>query len=103
MSLSALSLVEAAAGIREGRITSSELVEACLARIDEVDGKIEAWAFLDREHALRQAKAADDQRKRGDPIGPLHGVPLGIKDIFDTSDYPDRVRLAAVGRPHAAA
>jgi Asp-tRNA(Asn)/Glu-tRNA(Gln) amidotransferase A subunit family amidase len=88
MSLSALSLVEAAAGIREGRITSSELVEACLARIDEVDGKIEAWAFLDREHALRQAKAADEKRKRGDPIGPLHGLPLGIKDIFDTSDYP---------------
>ena len=88
MSLSALSLVDAAAGIREGRITSSELVEACLARIDEVDGKIEAWAFLDREHAPRQAKAADERRKRGDPIGPLHGVPLGIKDLFDTSDYP---------------
>ena len=88
MSLCALSLVDAAAGIREGRITSSELVEACLARIGEVDAKIEAWAFLDREHALRQAKAADDRRKRGDPIGPLHGVPLGIKDIFDTSDYP---------------
>lgn len=88
MSLCALSLVDAAAGIREGRITSSELVEACLARIDEVDGKIEAWAFLDREHALRQAKAADDRRKRGDPVGPLHGIPLGIKDLFDTSDYP---------------
>lgn len=88
MSLNALSLVDAAAGIREGRFTSSELVEACLARIDEVDGKIEAWAFLDREHALRQAKAADERRKRGDPIGTLHGVPLGIKDIFDTGDYP---------------
>ena len=88
MSLSALSLVDAATGIREGRITSAELVEACLARIDEVDAKIEAWAFLDREHALRQAKAADDQRKRGDAVGPLHGVPIGIKDLFDTSDYP---------------
>jgi len=88
MSLSALSLVDAATGIREGRITSAELVEACLARIGEVDAKIEAWAFLDREHALRQAKAADDQRKRGDAVGPLHGVPLGIKDLFDTSDYP---------------
>ncbi len=88
MSLNALSLVDAAAGIREGRFTSSELVEACLARIDEVDGKIQAWAFLDREHALRQAKAADERRKRGDPIGALHGVPLGIKDIFDTGDYP---------------
>ncbi len=87
MSPSALSLIDAAAGIREGQITSCELVEACLSRIDEVDGKIEAWVFLDREHALRQAKAADDRRKRGDAVGPLHGVPIGIKDIFDTSDY----------------
>jgi len=88
MSLSALSLVDAATGIREGRITSAELVEACLARVEEVDATIEAWAFLDREHALRQAKAADDQRKRGDTVGPLHGVPIGVKDLFDTSDYP---------------
>jgi Asp-tRNA(Asn)/Glu-tRNA(Gln) amidotransferase A subunit family amidase len=88
MSLSSLSLVDAAASIREGRITSTELVEACLARVDEVDCNIEAWAFLDRSHALAQAKAADDQRSQGRPTGPLHGVPIGVKDIFDTADYP---------------
>ena len=87
MSLSALSLTEAAADIREGRITSREFVTACLARIDEVDADIQAWAFLDRDHALQQAEAADGRRMRGDHTGPLHGVPIGIKDIFDTGDY----------------
>jgi Asp-tRNA(Asn)/Glu-tRNA(Gln) amidotransferase A subunit family amidase len=88
MSLSALSLSEAAAEIREGRISSAELVADCLKRIDEVDGKIDAWAFLDREHAMRQAEAADLHRQKGNALGPLHGVPLGIKDIFDTGDMP---------------
>ena len=88
MSLSALSLLEAAAGIREGRITSVELVRDCLHRIEEVDGQVQAWAFLDREHAIRQAKAADEHRQHGRSLGPLHGVPIGIKDIFDTGDMP---------------
>jgi Asp-tRNA(Asn)/Glu-tRNA(Gln) amidotransferase A subunit family amidase len=88
MSLCALSLAEAAAGIRDGRLTAVELVADCIKRIDEVDGDIDAWAFLDREHALRQAEAADDHRKQGKPLGPLHGVPIGIKDIFDTGDMP---------------
>ena len=88
MSLFALSLAEAAADIREGRTTSTELVDACLGRIDEVDDNVRAWAFLDREHALAQAAALDEHRRHGRALGPLHGVPVGIKDIFDTSDYP---------------
>jgi Asp-tRNA(Asn)/Glu-tRNA(Gln) amidotransferase A subunit family amidase len=88
MSLCALSLVEAAAGIRDGRFTSRELVSDCLQRIEEVDGKVEAWAFLDRAYALRQAEAADEHRRHGRELGPLHGVPVGIKDIFDTGDMP---------------
>ncbi len=88
MSLCALSLTEAAIDIREGRITSAELVRDCLKRIDEVDADIEAWAFLDRDHAMRQAEAADAHRKQGRAVGPLHGVPVGIKDIFDTGDMP---------------
>jgi len=86
MSLSAFSLVQAAAYIRDGRITSKELVSDCLDRIAQLDAGIQAWAFLDRDHALRQAQAADDMR--GQHTGPLHGVPVGIKDIFDTSDMP---------------
>ena len=57
-------------------------------RIDEVDREIDAWAFLDRDHAMWQAEAADDHRKQGKATGPLHGVPVGIKDIFDTGDMP---------------
>ncbi|MDQ8729672.1 amidase [Bradyrhizobium sp. LHD-71] len=88
MSLCTLSLTEAAAGIRDGRLTSAELVGDCLKRVDEADRDIEAWAFLDREHALRQAQAADDHRSQGKSLGPLHGVPVAIKDIFDTRDMP---------------
>jgi Asp-tRNA(Asn)/Glu-tRNA(Gln) amidotransferase A subunit family amidase len=88
MSLCALTLGDAAAGIRDGRFSSAELVTGCLARIDEVDEGIGAWAFLDREHALRQAEAADEHRRHGRATGPLHGVPIGVKDIFDTGDMP---------------
>ncbi len=88
MSLCALTLSDAAADIRQGRITSVELVGDCLKRIDEVDGSIQAWSFLDRQHALRQAEALDEHRRHGRAVGPLHGVPVGIKDIFDTGDMP---------------
>jgi len=88
MSLSALSLTEAVADIRDGRIKSAELVADCLKRIEEVDGAIEAWAYLDRDHAMMQAEAADLHRQKGNALGPLHGVPIGIKDIFDTGDMP---------------
>jgi len=83
-----MSAVEAAAAIRDGTITSERLVEECIARIDQVDDKIEAWAYLDRDHAMKQAKDADLAVVEGKPTGPLHGVPVGVKDIFDTHDMP---------------
>ena len=67
MSLHALGLAEAAAGIREGRLSSAELVADCIKRIDKVDRDIEAWAFLDRGYAMQQAQDADDRRKQGKP------------------------------------
>jgi Asp-tRNA(Asn)/Glu-tRNA(Gln) amidotransferase A subunit family amidase len=86
--LHSLSASEAARLIRDGAISSQELVEACVAQIDQCDPQIEAWAFLDREYAVAQARRADELRLSGRSIGPLHGVPIGIKDIFDTSDMP---------------
>jgi Asp-tRNA(Asn)/Glu-tRNA(Gln) amidotransferase A subunit family amidase len=83
-----LSASEAARLIREGAISSEQLVEACLARVREIDAQVQAWAFLDADHALAQARAADQLRVSGQPTGPLHGVPIGIKDIFDTADMP---------------
>jgi Asp-tRNA(Asn)/Glu-tRNA(Gln) amidotransferase A subunit family amidase len=63
-------------------------VKACLARVDETEGELQAWTYLDPEHALAQARAADAQRRSGAPLGPLHGVPVGLKDIIDTADMP---------------
>ena len=74
--------------IRDGVISSEQLVEACLARVRETDPQVQAWAFLDPDYALKQARALDQLRLEGKPIGPLHGVPLAIKDIFDTADMP---------------
>ena len=86
--LYALSAWEGARLIRDGVITSEQLVQACLDRVAAVDKDVEAWAFLDPEHALAQARAADQWRLSGQPIGSLHGVPVGIKDIMDTADMP---------------
>ncbi len=83
-----LSAPETAAAIRDGRLTSQELIEACLKRIEAREPEVQAWAFLDPEHALKQARAADEWRKRGRPLGPLHGLPVGVKDIVDTADMP---------------
>jgi len=82
------SATEATGLIRDGKISSVELVEACLARIRDVDERVQAWAFLDPELALAQARAADEFRLSGQAIGALHGVPVGLKDIIDTADMP---------------
>ena len=83
-----LSAVDAARKIREGQISSVDLVKSCLHRIEETDGKVKAWAHLEPEYALAQAEKLDAIRKAGRPIGPLHGIPVGLKDIVDTKDQP---------------
>jgi Asp-tRNA(Asn)/Glu-tRNA(Gln) amidotransferase A subunit family amidase len=79
-----LGTAEAARLIAAGRLTSEALVTACLARIAEREDAVQAWTFLDPGLALAQARAADQIQ----PTGPLHGVPIGIKDIIDTADMP---------------
>src|SRR5881296_719485 len=86
--LHALSATDAARLIRDGVISSEELVQACLARVRETDAEVRAWAFLDADHAVAQARGADEVRLSGQAIGSLHGVPVGIKDIIDTADMP---------------
>jgi Asp-tRNA(Asn)/Glu-tRNA(Gln) amidotransferase A subunit family amidase len=83
-----VSAAEAAGLMRAGRVTSVELVESCLGRIRDTEPQVEAWIYLDPEYALRQAKEADVWRLSGRPIGGLHGVPVGLKDIIDTGDMP---------------
>jgi amidase len=80
-----LSAAEAARRIAAGELSAVELVSDCLARIAQREPSVRAWAFLDPEHALRQARQRDRAKR---PLGPLHGVPVGIKDIIDTADMP---------------
>ncbi len=83
-----LTAVEASEKIREGWLTSVELTEACLKRIEETDPQIGAWAHIDREKALARARQCDEMRTHGRPLGALHGIPVGLKDIIDTRDFP---------------
>jgi len=86
--LNLLSAAEAARSIREGESSAEDLVQDCLDRIAEIDDTVHAWTSFDAEYALEQARASDSHRRSGAPIGPLHGVPVGVKDIFDTKDFP---------------
>src|SRR5439155_15203826 len=79
---------ELAPEIRAGRLSAVELLERCLARIDEVEPRVRAWVLVDRPRALAEAEARDAELKRGHHRGPLHGIPVGIKDIFDVFDWP---------------
>jgi Asp-tRNA(Asn)/Glu-tRNA(Gln) amidotransferase A subunit family amidase len=86
--LSALTAAQAAAEIASGAISSEEVMRACLDRIGAVEGTVKAFAHLDRELALTQARETDQWRRSGRPIGPLHGVPVAVKDIIETADWP---------------
>jgi Asp-tRNA(Asn)/Glu-tRNA(Gln) amidotransferase A subunit family amidase len=83
-----LSASEAAQRSRDGLLKSEELVQSCLETIRALEPKVQAWTFLDEEHALGQARVADERKRSGEPVGPLHGVPVGLKDIIDTADMP---------------
>jgi len=84
----ALTATQGAQAIAAGSLSSLQWVEDCLARIGEREPSVQAWHFLDPQHALEQARARDATRARGNALGPLHGVPVGVKDIIDTADMP---------------
>lgn len=88
MDITLISATEAAEAIRAGRMTSEGLVSACLERIAAIEDGIGAWAYLDADHALKQACEADRIQQDGQTLGLLHGIPVGVKDIFDTGDMP---------------
>jgi Asp-tRNA(Asn)/Glu-tRNA(Gln) amidotransferase A subunit family amidase len=103
--LSALTAMQAAADIARGAMSAEDYTGACLERIAAVESEVQAFAHLDPEHALTQARALDRHKADGGRIGPLHGVPVGIKDIFDTTDYPTECGspILAGRRPEADA
>jgi len=82
-----LTAIEAAERIAAGDLSAADFVGACLDQIAAVEAKVNAFVHLDPEAALAQARALDERRRNGFAIGPLHGLPVAIKDIFDTADY----------------
>jgi Asp-tRNA(Asn)/Glu-tRNA(Gln) amidotransferase A subunit family amidase len=83
-----LTATEAADKIAGGELSAEQYIRACLDRIESIEDKVHAFAHLDPGDALAQARALDERRRNGQPTGPLHGIPVAIKDIFDTADYP---------------
>jgi Asp-tRNA(Asn)/Glu-tRNA(Gln) amidotransferase A subunit family amidase len=78
----------AADDIRHGRTTPLELLDACLAQIDRYEPRVRAWVLVARDEARAQAERLTEELRRGHRRGPLHGIPVGIKDIIDVLDWP---------------
>lgn len=79
------SLIETAGRLRRRELTSTELTRQCLDRIETVDGKLGAFITVTRDRALREAAHADDELDQGIDRGPLHGIPLAVKDGISTA------------------
>ncbi len=78
----------AAAALRKRETSPVDLVRECFAEIDRREADVKAWVFVDRERALAQAERMTRELAAGHDRGALHGIPLGIKDIFDVADWP---------------
>jgi aspartyl-tRNA(Asn)/glutamyl-tRNA(Gln) amidotransferase subunit A len=83
-----LGAVEAARRIREGRLSAAALVEACLARIAASEAAVQAWVHVDEAGARAAAAELDGEARAGRFRGPLHGVPVGVKDIVHVAGMP---------------
>ena len=77
-----------AAALREEELTCREVAEQYIERIQHQEHEIDAWAFLDTEEVFAQAEYLDHLARKGQWISPLHGVPIGIKDIIDVAGWP---------------
>ena len=83
-----LSLVELSRRIRDGEVTPVDVVEGCLARVAEREDAVSAWSYLAADEARVRAQTLTEELTSGSPRGALHGIPFGVKDIFDTAAMP---------------
>ncbi|RAI02002.1 amidase [Acuticoccus sediminis] len=88
MEANELTASQAAALMAKGELGAEELARACLARIEAREPAVKAWVSYDPARAIRSAREADKRRASGDVPGPLLGMPLGVKDMIDTAEYP---------------
>ena len=85
-----ISIAEAARQLGSGGLTPRELVERCLEQIHKHEDRLRAWVVVDEEGARQAAHRVGDQIAGGKHLGPLHGIPVGIKDIVDVEGFPTR-------------
>ena len=83
-----LNVEEMALKIKNGQLTSVEVCERYIERIKKFEKDVKAWAHFDKKVLLEKAADADEHRRSGKPVGPLHGVPVALKDIIGTVDMP---------------
>jgi|GEM_PF-1536420 len=88
MTLYHLTAREAIAQLSTSQLSALELAQACLARIEQREQAVEAWQYLNPDQVVEQAIAGDHTRATGTPLGPLHGIPVAVKDICATTDMP---------------
>jgi Asp-tRNA(Asn)/Glu-tRNA(Gln) amidotransferase A subunit family amidase len=86
MDLEDLTVAEAAAAIRAGTVSPVDYASALLARIDKIESRVQAWVTIDRDAVLAEAKKCEVEARDKRFRGSLHGIPLGIKDIFYTKN-----------------
>jgi aspartyl-tRNA(Asn)/glutamyl-tRNA(Gln) amidotransferase subunit A len=86
MNPEALTLVEAAGKIRDGSLSPVDYLQALLARVDAVEPRVQAWTTIDREAVLAEARQMEAEARKKQFRGPLHGIPVGVKDIFYTKN-----------------
>jgi Asp-tRNA(Asn)/Glu-tRNA(Gln) amidotransferase A subunit family amidase len=86
--LTRLTATELRHRLERGELRAAEVAAAHLDAIAAREEEVQAWTFLDPDHVMLQAKMLDGHRSSGRPLGPLHGIPIGLKDIIDTRDMP---------------
>lgn len=96
------SIAQAAREIREGVLKPIDLVEQCLARIDQLESQVHAWVLFDAAGARREARRLENLAEFGDSLTPLHGIPIAIKDIIDVAGWPTQCG-SPLRREHIAA
>ena len=83
-----LSLEELAAQIKDAQLTSVDVCKKYIERINKFEKDVKAWVHFDKKLLLEKAQKADEHRRAGKPTGPLHGIPIALKDIIGTIDMP---------------
>jgi aspartyl-tRNA(Asn)/glutamyl-tRNA(Gln) amidotransferase subunit A len=82
--LAHLSITEASIGLRRNEFSPSELTRACLERIESIDHKLHSFITITADLALEQARKAEQELRAGTDKGPLHGIPIALKDLYAT-------------------